>query len=415
MTQSQSLALSEKEVRILTYLFNYRGMRAKDLVVFETNTTRYSLSNEKSIYNYLAKLKRKGLIKSNRLQGVNSLGSLYYLSSTGLELVKNQLNISVGRQGNGFLPIMEETTFWDIPAEYQSPPLKQTEHFLLTIEFFKQLVADKETPYRHTTTFYSNLTYVHEQKMHKVKPDAAVIIDGNFYAVEIDRATENHEQLIQKFLKYKHHYDYCNLAEDKTTVRPVHSILFVVEERSRRHGIQRRWTNVLSAFFKAFDEEFPEINLILVPMNEVAATLDFEQSRHIMEKNKKEELFKLYSDRGFNNIVNQGTDSLFVDKNNKCIVVTLQIHQEFESRLYKDKYDLSLSSANIANRFKQDERLSEYEFIGTRGFWLNPYNTPKMVEGIENTGLHSEFIKKLNILPKQFELYASNQFDKNKY
>lgn len=415
MTQSQSLALSEKEVRILTYLFNYRGMRAKDLVVFETNTTCYSLSDEKSIYNYLAKLKRKGLIKSNRLQGVNSLGSLYYLSTNGLELIKSLLNISVGQQGNGFLPIMEETTFWDIPAEYQSPPLKQTEHFLLTIEFFKQLVADKETPYRHTTTFYSNLTYVHEQKMHKVKPDAAVIIDGNFYAVEIDRATENHEQLIQKFLKYKHHYDYCNLAEDKTTVRPVHSILFVVEERSRRHGIQRRWTNVLSAFFKAFNEKFPEINLILVPMNEVAATLDFEQYRHIMEKKEIEKVAKFYTDEGFSNVVDPGKYPLVADENNKCKVVSLHIHQEFESRLYKDKYNLYLYSLNMENRIKHDEQLKVYEYTGVTGFWFSPYNKSKMVEGIENTGLHPEFVKKINVFSKLFDFYVANRFDKNKY
>lgn len=409
MIQIHPFALSEKEVRILTYIFIYRGMRAKDLAVFETRTNRYSLSDEKSIYNYLAKLKRKGLIKSTRLQGVNSVGSIYYLSTNGLELIKSLLNISVGQQGNGILPISEETTFWDVPAEYQLPPLKQTEHFLLGIELFKRLIAGSDTAFKHTTTFYSNLVYIHDQKQHKVKPDAAVIINNNFFAVEIDRATESHDQLIQKFRKYKEHYDYCQRVEDKMAVKKVHTILFVVEERSRRHGIQRRWTNVLSAFFEAFGQDFPNINLILVPMDNVSIVLHFESKREYLEKEALKMLENQYEEKGYSTKFKMN-NQLFITNGNNFILPTIQLHHEYESRLYKDLYELEICSMDCEklgtiNLKINEEKTVDLKFGATQGAWESFTNTPTFPVGIDKTNMNPATLKKMILTKKYFEKY----------
>lgn len=402
--------LSPKEKTILILLFTYRGMRAKDLAVIYTESYNYTLSDEKSMYNYLSKMKRNGFIKSFRLQEVGSLGSIYYLTQLGNDLAKNLLNIPVGQQGTGLLPVTEDTVFWDVPFDYQTPPLKQTDHFLMTIDFFKQLITSKELIYHHTN-FYSSLTYYSEQKERKVKPDAAVIINNNFYAVEMDRSTESHEQILAKFQKYKEHYDYCERTEDKSRVTPVHTILFVVEARSRRYGIKRRWTNVLSAFFKAFGEDFPPINLILVPMDEVAQTLEFEMYRAEKEKKYYGILKDILSKEGFSDIKTLDAYTLIFNDKKQCKTMIVQLHLEFESRLYKDKYALFTYTSSFKQYyqklFEPGKPLENVEYLLGTGFWRSPFNVPKFAEGIETTGIHPILMKKLLVANHYLDRYKT--------
>lgn len=403
--------LSQKESTLLIILFTYRGMRAKDLAVFYTESYRYTLADEKSIYNYLSKMKAKGLIKATRLQGVYSLGSIYYLTQSGNELVKEILNISVGQQGTGVLPLTEDTTFWDIPYEYQTPPLKQTDHFLMTIEFFKQVITSRDFIY-HSTAFYSNLNYTSNKKECKVKPDASVNINGNFYAVEMDRATESHEQLLEKFKKYKEHYDFCQNTEDKSKVTPVHTILFVVEARTRQHGIKRRWANVLSAFFKAFGKDFPPINLILVPINEVGQTLEFELSRADLEAKSFEKFKTTFTKEGFNTLKSLGNYPLvFNDAARQCKIIFHHLNLEFESRLYKDNYDISMHFFNFKQKysylFKPGKALEGIEFQKPLVALYFPLNAPTFAEGIETTGIHPNLLEKVMIIEHNFKLYRA--------
>lgn len=402
--------LSPKEKTILIILFTYRGMRAKDLAVFYTESYTYTLADEKSVYNYLLKMKKKGFIKATRLQGINSLGSIYYLTPVGHELAKEILNISVGQQGTGFLPVTEETVFWDVPFEYQTPPLKQTDHFLMTIEFFKQLIASDEFFY-HLTTYYSNLTYYLNQKEYKVKPDAAVIINDNFYAVEMDRATESHDQLLAKFQKYKEYHDFCERVEDKSTVTPVHTILFVVEARSRQHGIKRRWTNVLSAFFKAFGEDFPSINLILVPLNEVGQTLEFELYRVEKEKDIYESYERLMAKNGFDIVKTLENKKLYFNKENQFYTPNNQLHLEFESRTYKDNYNSQVYIRNFTRTYKHlfepGKALDSFQYLKEQGASFSPFNTPKFPEGIETTNIHPSLLKKMDFLKNYINYYLT--------
>ncbi|MGE7667418.1 replication-relaxation family protein [Ureibacillus composti] len=412
MSSEYPFGLSEKEIQILLCIYPYRGLRACDVAVFLHKSFRYSLSQEKSVYNYLLKLKKKCLIKQTRLQEVGSLGSLYYLTNNGLEVMKEILNIKIGQDGNGLLPINNETTFWDIPTEYQQPPLKQNAHFLTTIEFFKVLIADQSAPFIHLTTHYSNLVYYKDNRRHKVKPDATVIVGNSRYAVEIDRATESHVQLVQKFQKYKEHYDYCQQVEDKSKVSPVHSILFVVEARTRRHGIQRRWTNVLSAFFEVFGQDFPEINFIMVPLNEVTQTLNFEANRKNFEEQAYNELLMLYKEKGFEPFGTVDGYTVAVNhEQKKCKVMMIQVHQEFESRLYKDKYELAKFIVNCKGHVTNTPELMDYEYLHGSGVWWSPFNVPKYAEGIDKTKLNQVFLQKMNVAKYYFDFYRENKFN----
>lgn len=412
MSSYYPLGLTVKEVEILKTIFIYRGLRAKDVATFIHKTFNYSLSEEKSVFNYLNKLKKKALIKSNRLQDVQSLGSIYYLTNYGLEVMKEIFNIAVAQQGNGLLPLTETTTFWDIPSEYQQPPMKQTAHFLLTIDFFKKLVADQLKPFVHQTALYSNLFYYKGQLEQKVRPDATVYINDNLYAVEIDRATESHEQLSQKFMKYKEYHDFCQQIDDKTKAQTVHTILFVVESRTRRHGIQRRWTNVLSAFYKAFDNKIPDINLILVPLDEVAVTLKFETNRAKYLNLMLDKALTSYKENGFSNYGRIDDFRVIANHDHKqSSLVIIQLNLEFESKFYKDIYAAHEIINSARNRITRTNELATYQYLGPRIGRFCPFNEPNIAEGIDKTGLSVEFIGKLKAAASNVGKYQTIDFN----
>jgi sugar-specific transcriptional regulator TrmB len=54
--------LSHQSERILKTLLIYRGMTAKQLTGFLFGPLQHSLSEEKSVYNYLRKLRGQGLV-----------------------------------------------------------------------------------------------------------------------------------------------------------------------------------------------------------------------------------------------------------------------------------------------------------------------------------------------------------------
>lgn len=269
--------LSERGLDIMKELFFYRGMTGKQLVTFITKTSNFTLSQEKSVYNYLRTLKNNGLVESHRLQDTISRGSIFYLSRKGFDLMKDVFNIEEGGIGNGTIPIHEKTIFGDMPYELHSPPLKQPAHHLMQIEFYSHLIMDQESVVRHRNNLYAARSFTYKGEKNRLRPDAEVSLLTGLCCIEIDRATETHEQLVQKFETYKRYLDFC---EDDEYVRtPIKTILFVVEGKKREYGIRRRWNNVLSAFYKGMKERYWEVNLILTTLDEVKRTMDIEGNR----------------------------------------------------------------------------------------------------------------------------------------
>lgn len=276
--------LSERDEKILEFLFSYRGITAKQLIILLLGKSLYSLSEEKSVYNSLRKLKNQGLVSSHRLQDTVTNGSMYYLSPKGYNLMLDLLNIETEQQGQGWLPHggLTDDTFADISYEIYSPPKKQTAHHLMLIDFFlriRGLSNDVVEGFPHRSNIYSSQKFHqpvgNRMQTKKFRPDGEVMINSRRYTVEIDRAMETHEQLVQKFEVYKAYFEHCKRNKEFI---PIQGILFVVEDRRRMHGIKKRWASLLAAYAKTLYPEWRDIPLILTTMSSAADTILDESS-----------------------------------------------------------------------------------------------------------------------------------------
>ena len=259
----------------------------------------------------------------------------------------------------------------------------------------------------HITNFYANLTYVEDKQVKKLKPDAAILLNKNFYAIEIDRGTESNEQLYDKFLKYKTYHDYCKNLEDEKTKLKVHTILFVVESKKRKYGIKRRWTNVLSAFFKAFGADFPPINLIMVPMDETVQTLEFEKQRKDLENKMYLDLKDSLNSQGYIHFESFNGNALAFNEQKQFKSLHVLQHLEYESNLYKDKYEHHMYIQSLKPRYLYEEgkQFHGKEYLNGIGYWKAPHNVPQFAEGIENMGLQPSLLEKLKVANYYFEKY----------
>lgn len=271
--------ISLRDKIILAFLLSYRGMTAKQLTKFITGNSDFTLSEEKSIYNSLRKLKKQGLIFAHKLQETVANGSMYYLSPKGYSLALDLLNVEAGQKGEGWLPYESsfETNFADLPYEVYSPPKKQTAHHLMLVDLFLQLIEiGDEIPegVPHRLNLYSSQKYLLKDGPHmeprKLRPDGEILINSKRYTIEIDRATENHEQLVEKLKMYKAYFEHCKRTEETNTIQ---GIIFVVEDRRRVHGIKRRWTSLLAAYVKVLYPEWRHIPLIMTSKTFVTETI----------------------------------------------------------------------------------------------------------------------------------------------
>jgi DNA-binding PadR family transcriptional regulator len=283
MSYSLGYNLSFHALVIIQILFEYRGLTANQIAHI-LHWGEYTLAQEKSVYNYLRKLKKQKLVTAYRLQGDYARGSIYYLTPQGFELAKHLLNIDRGKTGEGwvFRQSMPGENYGDFPYDLYKPPLDQTAHHLLLIEFFKQLrTLDEEVDYNYRINLYAAKEYEIDGQKHRYRPDAEVKFgDGRIFAVEIDRATESHEQLRRKFRTYRNYLQYLHRNNEKLPS----GIFFVVEEKRRHHGMKRRWENVMSAFFEEIGDFHKDFYLVMTSMDRVPDTVLFEYYRDEYEK-----------------------------------------------------------------------------------------------------------------------------------
>lgn len=131
--------ISPLSEQIIENLLLYRGMTAKQLTYLIDPFPTLSL--EKSIYNYLRILKKQGLVVSYKLQENVSKGSLYFLTKSGYDLAKDIFNVEEGQTGSGWISSEPglQADLADIPYETFKPPLKQSAHHLMLVNFFIQL------------------------------------------------------------------------------------------------------------------------------------------------------------------------------------------------------------------------------------------------------------------------------------
>ncbi|MBA2873160.1 hypothetical protein HNQ85_003498 [Anoxybacillus calidus] len=274
--------LSIHSLKIIEILFKYRGMTANQ-IAHMIHSGHYTLAQEKSVYNYLGKLKKQKLVNSYRLQGSFSRGSMYYLSEKGYELAKHWLNIEQEQKGDGWIlsDQLHGEGYADLPYDVYKPPLEQTTHHLLLIEFFKQLKMIEGIDLYHRLNLYASKKYQVDGQMYRYRPDAEIkLADGRIFAIEIDRATETHEQLRKKFKTYRNYLEYLRKTEQPIPT----GIIFVVEAKRREHGMKRRWENMMSAFFEEIGDFHKDFYLVMTSMDRVPDTVLFEHYRVEYEK-----------------------------------------------------------------------------------------------------------------------------------
>jgi DNA-binding PadR family transcriptional regulator len=381
--------ISDHALDCIHFLFKYRGMTATQLAALMYDGS-YTLSQEKTIYNSLRKLKQKGLVKSTKLQEGVSRGSLYELTVKGYEYGKSLVNVELGEEGEGWIIRMyENSSFGDIPYGIYSAPLEQAAHHLLLIEFFIRLYNRDEfrEVLDHRLNLYCSENYEWENQSRKYRPDAEIKFnDGRIFAIEIDRGTESHQQLRDKFRKYRCYFEYLKAQE-----RPLpDGIIFVTEEKRRTYGLNRRWTNLLTAFF---EELFPfsnDVNMILTSMDKVDQTITFEENRDVFNNKAQAFLKNMLEERGYERTRAYVTDNknmiytLAVD-GDEYLVVFNEISNEYESRIYVRYLDFMRYFLDSA---KGKDDVYGLNYRGSRGVIFYDKYEPFLVTNVQGFEVH---------------------------
>ncbi|MCC3359450.1 replication-relaxation family protein [Bacillus sp. REN16] len=399
MSYLLSFNLSYFSIGIIEYLFKYRGMTASQLAAMQ-NPHGYSLSQEKSIYNYLLKLKKLNLVTATRLRDGYSKGSIYYLTSEGYEYAKNWLNIEEGQGGDGWIFGNGFPSFADIPYETYKPPLEQTTHHLLQIDFFAKVRRLPATLVDHRLNLYSSEYFEIDSEKYRFRPDAEITLLDTLqnYTVEIDRGTESHEQLRNKFRTYRQYFDFIS---NEGIEKLPNGIIFVVEEKRKNHGMKRRWVNVLSAFFAEIGPYHKNVNLIMTPMDKVEEVILTEMDRKMLEGKASREVSRIleksyekvtsYSFRDKKEVVTSMAYSHAI-KEDSYIVYFNATSQMYESKVYSRFFEFKERLLNNAQSSKEVENLA---FIGwsKQIFYVN--EPPYLVGNLSNYNLDKNIQEQL--------------------
>lgn len=408
MTYLLGYNLTNRAETILTFLLSYRGVTAKQLTHLLFSSSTFTLSEEKSIYNSLRKLKDQGLVSAHKLQANVANGSLYFLTSRGYEITLDLLNIDEGKKGNGWLPhdYYSDFPLADLPYEIYSPPKKQIAHHLMLTEFFIRLEQVKtldDEPVLHRSNLYASLKYNYKEqglmKVNRYRPDGEIRINTNRFAIEIDRAMESHEQLVSKFMTYKHYLDHCKEIKETD---PISGIIFVVESTRRFHGIRKRWTSILTAFFKTLHEYKDEVNLILCPMDSVAKTIEIEGRRSVDGVKKEDIVSSIFKKE---NILNPSIYTYTKTKEfsfaytfdqSTYKIWYCEMSHEYESGIYA-KY-LSFIEKRLAplQDKQQYPKIKDYSFERLSPVIMYDHFQPFIVTNFEHYNLNPQLAKQLS-------------------
>ena len=336
--------LTHCSMKLLEYLFYYRGMTALQLSQMYYESEKPFPTQKSSVHNYLSKLKKQNLVASKKLEDSVRPGSIYYLTTKGFEVVKEMLNIDAGATENGFILLNERNgipTQSDLPYSLYQPPKQQISHHLLLIDFFIRLRIhfSEEESVDHRLSMYCSTPYTYNNMDGKIRPDAEIILpNGDAYWIEVDRATESHSQLMAKFQNYKNFLSY--LKKNNLPI-PFKGIVFLTDEKQQTYGMKRRWMNILSAYLKSMDpNQAADIRLLMTPLNRVEKTLRFEMKRVQLNQSATQLLYEKLHQRGYHRIlpfIRKSDQSLFyaIAMNQKSYkIVFVHVSNAYDSSLY---------------------------------------------------------------------------------
>lgn len=390
-------------MKILTYLLYYRGMTALQLTQMYYEVQHPLATQKSSIHNYLSKLKKQGLVDSKKVNDPLHPGSLYWLTPVGLDTAKDLLNIDIGAAETGYIYSLDSQyeSQADLPYEIYAPPKKQVEHHLSLIDFFNTLrwnfFDDEHIP--HRLSMYCSVEYPHGQKQAKIRPDTEIVLpSGDVYWIEIDKSTESHSKLLNKFYNYKHYFDY--LKKNKLPF-PMKGILFVMDTKQHEGGIKRRWSSILSAFLKVMHPDDVDVRLLLTPLNKLEQTLRFEMQRkeleaiagHLLDTNaqlKDYSKVQLYSKSSTKHLLYE-----LAVNNHAYKIIYVNISNTFDSSAYTNFQHFLAHEANI----KKKDEVRELNFQGLERIIFYQDDPPqllKLLHGTESNPKIEDMLKQLS-------------------
>ena len=266
----EEIGQTDGRLNILKYLFVYRATSAIQLAKIVYKTKYPTISNEKFIYGELAKLRKQGLVKMYKPQVHLYKYSLYFLSPQGLEYIQNSLDLVEGQTGDGWFPNNLDSHGW-FKFEVYSPPLEQVVHHTMLVDFFINITVVEGSEIKHRNNLYAKRK---TWSNHILRMDAEVCYGGKNIAIEIDRGSESHQQLIEKFKGYLR---YFKDLETKNMEIDFRDILFIVDNiKLRDAGLKRRWLNVMAAFYKAMGDYAFKVDLHFCTLDDAYKLLTYE-------------------------------------------------------------------------------------------------------------------------------------------
>lgn len=249
----EEFELSECKKKILKNLFIYRAASAIQLSKLVYQTQCPTNSNQKFMYGELSKLNKLGLVKVYKPQKDAYKYSLYFLTPKGHEYVQNSLDVIEGQQDGGWYP---GNSFGWFEYDVYSPPLEQIVHHTMLIDLFINISVDVDNEFQHRNNLYAKRK---TWSNHILRMDAEVRYGNKSIAIEVDRGTESHQQLISKFQNYLY---YFTDLESNNQELDFKDIVFVVDNvKQRDGGLKRRWLNIMSAFYKTMGEYAFKVDL----------------------------------------------------------------------------------------------------------------------------------------------------------
>jgi len=402
--------LTNCSMKLIEYLFYYRGMTALQLTQMYYELEKPLSTQKSNIHNYLAKLKKQKIVASKKIDDPLHPGSIYYLTKMGFEVVKVMLNIDVGAKENGFILLNERSgipTQSDLPFELYQPPKQQINHHLLLIDLFIQLRIhfSEEEAVDHRLSIYCSTEYTLDSKDYKISPDAEILLPNKeSFWIEADRSTENHSQLLAKFENYKNYLIY--LKKHDLPI-PFKGILFLTDEKQQRYGLKRRWTNILSAFLKEMYPFNQDVRLILTPINNLEKTIHFEMSQIALNQIAKHQVYEKLHQKGyekvipFSNTVNKTLSYAIAISEKSYDVFFLNVSNAFDSSMYTNfhRFIQKLDSIRLRNEVKgfQQQGVGQIIFHPDKEPFIIPTlqattsSDKTLVEGLEMLNRNLEF------------------------
>lgn len=273
----QNLNLSAAQNNALAELFYYRGMTAQQIAKLHYNKKFITVSNEKYMYRQLKELEDMRLVL--RLDKISNASkyAVYSLTKKGYAAYQVHVQVLEGYTGSGWYDSYNVDHGY---FEYKvySPPRRQIQHHLMLIDMFIEM---RLRGVEHRNNLYAKRTAQsdHRVKMQMLRPDAEMIINGEIYTLEIDTGTESHVQLVEKFERYFH---YLVNAKELYGEFDIQHIVFIVNGEHNGH-LERRWTNILAAFYKGTRAMHLKLHLHLVTMKDLERFLQIERDRLELE------------------------------------------------------------------------------------------------------------------------------------